>query len=97
MTIWKRINWLLLCLALACGGVAQAANFTLPQAMDFPFLSDLVTDRAGNRMAIANIRERLALFFDAEARMEATVAQGRYRVEIEMPYRTDTRTDARAA
>ena len=54
-------------------------------------------DRAGNRMAIANIRERLALFFDAEARMEATVAQGRYRVEIEMPYRTDARTDARAA
>ncbi len=43
--------------------------------------------RAGNRMALENIRERLALFFDAEARMEATRANGRYRVELEMPYR----------
>lgn len=52
--------------------------------------------RAGNRMAIENIRERLALFFDAEARMEAKVEHGRYRVEIEMPYRTDARTGPRA-
>ncbi len=52
--------------------------------------------RAGNRMAIENIRERLALFFDAEARMEAKVEQGRYRVEIEIPYRTDARIDPRA-
>ncbi len=47
--------------------------------------------RAGNRMALENIRERLALFFDAEARMAATVEGGRYCVEIEMPYRTDAR------
>lgn len=43
--------------------------------------------RAGNRMALANIRERLQLFFDAEARLEARIAGARYRVEIEMPYR----------
>jgi two-component system sensor histidine kinase AlgZ len=43
--------------------------------------------RAGNRMALENIRERLALFFDAEARMEASRLHGRYRVELEMPYR----------
>jgi two-component system sensor histidine kinase AlgZ len=43
--------------------------------------------RAGNRMALENIRERLALFFDAEARMEATRRGERYRVELEMPYR----------
>jgi two-component system, LytTR family, sensor histidine kinase AlgZ len=43
--------------------------------------------RAGNRMALANIRERLQLFFDAEARLEARVAGERYLVEIEMPYR----------
>ena len=43
--------------------------------------------RAGNRMALDNIRERLALFFDAEARIETRIANGRYRVEIEMPYR----------
>ena len=43
--------------------------------------------RAGNRMALDNIRERLALFFDAEARLETHVANSRYRVEIEIPYR----------
>ncbi len=43
--------------------------------------------RAGNRMALDNIRERLALFFDAEARIVTHSANGRYRVEIEMPYR----------
>jgi two-component system sensor histidine kinase AlgZ len=45
--------------------------------------------RAGNRLAIENIRERLALFFDAEARMETTIVNGRYRVEIEIPYKID--------
>ena len=44
--------------------------------------------RAGNRMALDNIRERLALFFDAEARIVTQIANGRYRVEIEIPYRT---------
>jgi two-component system sensor histidine kinase AlgZ len=44
--------------------------------------------RAGNRMALENIRERLALFFDAEARIETGVTGERFRVEIEMPYRT---------
>src|SRR5918912_3751922 len=43
--------------------------------------------RSGNRMALENIRERLALFFDAEARLETKIANGRYRVEIEIPYR----------
>jgi len=44
--------------------------------------------RAGNRMALDNIRERLALFFDAEARIVTQSVNGRYRVEIEMPYRS---------
>jgi two-component system sensor histidine kinase AlgZ len=43
--------------------------------------------RAGNRMALENIRERLQLFFDAEARIATQAAAGRYRVEIEIPYR----------
>jgi two-component system sensor histidine kinase AlgZ len=51
--------------------------------------------RSGNRMALANIRERLALFFDAEARIETRVRGARYRVEIEMPYRTDARAETR--
>jgi two-component system sensor histidine kinase AlgZ len=44
--------------------------------------------RAGNHMALANIRERLMLFFDADARLETHVGGGRYRVQIDMPYRT---------
>jgi two-component system, LytTR family, sensor histidine kinase AlgZ len=48
-------------------------------------------ERTGNRMALDNIRERLALFFDAEARMDTRVHAGRYRVEIEMPYLTQAR------
>jgi two-component system sensor histidine kinase AlgZ len=43
--------------------------------------------RAGNRMALDNIRERLALFFDAEASIATHTANGRYRVDIEIPYR----------
>jgi two-component system sensor histidine kinase AlgZ len=44
--------------------------------------------REGNHMALDNIRERLNLFFDAEARLETRVERGRYRVEIEIPYRS---------
>jgi two-component system sensor histidine kinase AlgZ len=43
--------------------------------------------RAGNRMALENIRERLQLFFDAEAKIATHATAGRYRVEIEIPYR----------
>jgi two-component system, LytTR family, sensor histidine kinase AlgZ len=50
--------------------------------------------RAGNRMALENIRERLALFFDAEARIRTSATHARYRVEIEMPYKPDTRSVA---
>lgn len=43
--------------------------------------------RAGNRMALENVRERLQLFFDAEARIETKVDGARYRVELDIPYR----------
>ncbi len=46
--------------------------------------------RAGNRMAQENIRERLQLFFDAEARLTMRISGGRYLVEVEMPYRPET-------
>ncbi|HEY5637061.1 MAG TPA: histidine kinase [Burkholderiales bacterium] len=42
---------------------------------------------AGNRMALENIRERLTLFFDAEAHIETRIERGRYCTLIEMPYR----------
>jgi two-component system sensor histidine kinase AlgZ len=51
-----------------------------------PFL-EAEAGRAGNRMALENIRERLQLFFDAEARITTVAADGRYRVEIEIPYK----------
>lgn len=41
---------------------------------------------AGNRMALGNIRERLALQFDIEANYTAEVAKDNYRVHIVMPY-----------
>ncbi|HUP97238.1 MAG TPA: histidine kinase [Usitatibacter sp.] len=43
---------------------------------------------AGNKMAIANIRERLQLHFDAEASMKSEARDGTYRVAIRMPYLT---------
>jgi len=44
--------------------------------------------RAGNHMALDNIRERLMLFFDAEAALQTRVDGARYCVDIEIPYRT---------
>lgn len=41
----------------------------------------------GNHMALDNIRERLMLFFDLEARLEVRENHGRHRVLIRMPFR----------
>jgi two-component system sensor histidine kinase AlgZ len=46
--------------------------------------------RAGNHMALDNIRERLMLFFDAEAALHTRIDGGRYCVDIEIPYRSRT-------
>ena len=43
---------------------------------------------AGNKMALANIRERLQLHYDAEASMKSEVRDGIYRVTIRIPYLT---------
>jgi two-component system sensor histidine kinase AlgZ len=43
--------------------------------------------RSGNRMALANIRERLALHFDVEASLAAQVAGDRFEIRIVLPYR----------
>ncbi|MCC7487272.1 MAG: histidine kinase [Burkholderiales bacterium] len=47
----------------------------------------------GNRMAIANIRERLQLHFDAEASLATRIADGGYEVHIVMPYLKGEVTD----
>ena len=44
----------------------------------------------GNQMALANIRERLLLFYDLEASMETRRRDGHYEVNIELPLRRMT-------
>lgn len=41
----------------------------------------------GNRMAMANIRERLALHYDAEASIKASMGSDFYQVHIVLPYK----------
>jgi two-component system sensor histidine kinase AlgZ len=53
-----------------------------------PYRADRPGHHAGNKMAIANVRERLALHFDAEAALESRVLPDAYEVHIRMPYRT---------
>jgi Predicted signal transduction protein with a C-terminal ATPase domain len=47
--------------------------------------SNSATHNQGNRMAISNIRERLQLHFDAEARLKTDTENGLYRVTIVLP------------
>ncbi len=47
----------------------------------------------GNRMALANIRERLQLHFDAEATLSTSESDGIYEVHIVMPYLKGELTD----
>jgi two-component system sensor histidine kinase AlgZ len=44
--------------------------------------------RQGNRMALANIQERLRLHFDVEARLETGMRGERYHIDIRMPFRS---------
>ncbi|MDQ2963029.1 MAG: histidine kinase [Pseudomonadota bacterium] len=48
---------------------------------------------AGNKMAMDNIRERLALHFDAEASLESRAGKDSYEVHIRMPYRIPTHAE----
>jgi two-component system, LytTR family, sensor histidine kinase AlgZ len=43
--------------------------------------------RAGNRMALANIRERLALHFDVEASLDTEIVGDKFEIRIVLPYR----------
>jgi two-component system sensor histidine kinase AlgZ len=53
-----------------------------------PYVANTERQRTGNRMAIANIRERLALHFDAEASLDSRLTRDGYEVHIRIPYRT---------
>jgi two-component system, LytTR family, sensor histidine kinase AlgZ len=52
-----------------------------------PYRANGGKHHAGNKMAIGNIRERLALHFDAEASLESRVLRDSYEVHIRMPHR----------
>ena len=52
---------------------------------------------SGNKMALNNVRERLALHFDAEASLESRVLTDAYEVHIRMPYRAHKPAPARGA
>ena len=45
------------------------------------------TDPSGHQMALANIRERLALYYDLEARLEIEAGETAYQVRIMLPCR----------
>jgi two-component system, LytTR family, sensor histidine kinase AlgZ len=52
-----------------------------------PFVEHAGKHHGGNKMAMGNIRERLALHFDAEASMTAGPRDGRWQVQIVLPYK----------
>ena len=64
-----------------------------------PYRADGGGHHSGNKMALGNVRERLALHFDAEASLESRVTKDGYEVHIRMPYRTrrDRRHPQRSA
>jgi two-component system sensor histidine kinase AlgZ len=53
-----------------------------------PYRADGGRHHSGNKMALANIKERLALHYDAEASLESRITKDGYEVHIRVPYRT---------
>ena len=54
-----------------------------------PYRASGGSHHSGNKMALDNVRERLALHFDAEASLDSKVLEHAYEVHIRMPYRTE--------
>ena len=64
---------------------ANATDDTVHAVLRNPFQENN-EHHSGNRMAVANIRERLQLHFDAEASLTSRVSGGVYEVHIVIPY-----------
>ncbi len=62
-----------------------------------PYRASGGSHHSGNKMALDNVRERLALHFDAEASLESRVLEHAYEVHIRMPYRTENRGNVAGA
>jgi len=58
-----------------------------------PYRKEGGRHHSGNKMALGNVRERLALHFDAEASLESRVTKDGYEVHIRLPYRTSSQRD----
>ena len=54
-----------------------------------PYASEKRQSHSGNKMALQNIRERLELLFDVEARYQVESTVNKYKVEITLPYVTE--------
>ena len=59
-----------------------------------PYRTNGGNHHSGNKMALDNVRERLALHFDAEASLESRVTKDSYEVHIRIPYRTEATNSA---
>ena len=57
-----------------------------------PYQANGGRHHGGNKMAIANVRERLALHFDAEGTLQSKVVGNTYEVHLRMPYRPSNST-----
>ncbi len=64
---------------------------TLYLALDNPTPANGEPERAGNQMALDNIRERLALVFGNRASLAIDAPPGRFRVTLAFPYQPATR------
>ena len=58
-----------------------------------PYRTEGGGHHSGNKMALGNVRERLALHFDAEASLESRITKDGYEVHIRLPYRTAASPD----
>lgn len=74
---------------LAAGGVIEVSLHTADQRLHLEVrnpLSGTATQTDGNHIALANIRERLALLFDVEAEYRVERSADSYGVHIIIPY-----------
>lgn len=65
---------------------AQIKGGQLLLSVSNPLSASPDAPHQGNRMALDNLRERLALFYDAEASLQVAEADGQYHTMIRLPY-----------
>ena len=74
---------------LVAGGIIEVSLYTADKRLHLEVrnpLSATVAQKEGNRIALANIRERLALLFDVEAEYRVERSSDSYGVHIIIPY-----------